>query len=85
MLEESYQTLWACQYVGDADLRVVSTSSILASVSMQPLPPLPGERDDNWFVVEKSGLDDMQLSGIQEPDDQEVPDQGDALGEDLYV
>ena len=43
------------------------THTIFLVVSMQPLPLLPGERDDLWFLVEKSGLDDIQLSGVDEP------------------
>jgi len=63
MLEESCNTLWACRYRGPDALRVVSISSILTVVSMQPLPQLPGDPEDLWFVVEKSGLDDVELTG----------------------
>jgi hypothetical protein len=49
------------------DLQVIETSAIISVISMQPLPSLPGEPDDLWFVVEKSGLDDIQLSGVGEP------------------
>jgi hypothetical protein len=28
---------------------------------MQPLPHLPDDLEDLWFVVEKSGLNDVQL------------------------
>ena len=37
---------------------------------MQPLPKLvPGEEEvgDLWFVVEKSGLDDTELTGYVDP------------------
>jgi hypothetical protein len=39
------------------------------------LPPFPGEPDDLWsqVVVEKSGLDDIQLSGAEEPMEEEQP------------
>jgi hypothetical protein len=30
-------------------------------VSMQPLPCLPDDPEDLWFVVEKSRLNDVQL------------------------
>lgn len=30
-------------------------------VSMQPLPHLPDDLEDLWFVIEKSGLNDVQL------------------------
>ena len=69
LLRESSNTLWACTYNGDNDLRVVDPSCITACVSMQPLPPLPADLDNQdrlWFVVEKSGLDDPQLTGIDD-------------------
>jgi hypothetical protein len=34
---------------------------------MQPLPTLPEEPENLWFVIEKMGLDDAQLSGAGEP------------------
>jgi hypothetical protein len=71
LLRESSNTLWACKYNGNDDLRVVNLSSITACVSMQPLPPLPTDSDRLWFVVEKSGLDDGQLTGFNESLDNE--------------
>lgn len=38
MLEQSYHTLWACEYMGSDGFQVVSISSIMSVVSMQPLP-----------------------------------------------
>jgi hypothetical protein len=47
---------------------VVKTSNIQSVVSLQPLPPLPGEPDDLWFIIGKSGLDDdAQLTGHEGP------------------
>ena len=66
LLNESSNTLWACQYTGHGDLRVVELSNIVACVSMQPLPPLPNDPPGLWFVVEKSGLEDFQLTGFEE-------------------
>ena len=66
LLNESSNTLWACQYTGD-DLRVVELSSIVACVSMQPLPRLPDDSPGLWFVAEKLGLEDFQLTGFEEP------------------
>ncbi|KAH9069676.1 hypothetical protein EDB83DRAFT_2221930, partial [Lactarius deliciosus] len=66
LLESSY-TLWACRYRGDNDLRVIDLSSIMACISMQPLPPLPTDSESGlWFVVEKSGLEDAKLTGFEE-------------------
>jgi hypothetical protein len=60
MLDDSYHTLFACPYRGDAALQVIPVSSILSVVSMQPLPRLPGDPENLWFVVEKSGLDEIE-------------------------
>jgi hypothetical protein len=65
----SYNELWACEYKCTDNLQVIETSSILSVASLQPLPPLPGEPDDRWFVIHKSGLDDAQLTGYEEPMD----------------
>ena len=65
LLRESSNTLWACTYNG-GDLRVVDLSSIVACVSMQPLPLQPTDSNKLWFVVEKSGMDDVQLTGFDE-------------------
>jgi hypothetical protein len=67
LLDESSDTLWACNYMGEGDLRVVELTTIIACVSMQPLPPLPNDPPGLWFVLEKSGLEDFQLTGFQEP------------------
>jgi hypothetical protein len=60
MLEDSYHTLFACTYQGDFALRIIHVSLIVSVVSMQPLPRLPGDAENLWFVAEKSGLDDVE-------------------------
>jgi hypothetical protein len=67
LMVESSNTLWACRYRGNDDLRVIDLSCIVACVSMQPLPPAPSDTEHGlWFVVEKSGLEDVQLTGFEE-------------------
>lgn len=46
-------------------MEVIKISCILSVVSMQPLPTKRGEVDKEnlWFVVEKSGIDDTELTG----------------------
>lgn len=61
MLVESSYTLRACEYKGQNKLICVPAVDIISVVSMQPLPCLPGDPENLWFVVEKSGLDDVQL------------------------
>lgn len=73
ILDESSNTLWACRNCGDNGLRVVDLMSITACVSMQPLPRVPTDPDGTfWFVVEKSGLEDAQLTGFEEPLDDHI-------------
>ena len=67
ILDESCNTLWACRYTGTGGLRVIKLSCILACVSIQPLPPLTTDPEGLWFVLEKSGLEDVQLTGAEEP------------------
>ncbi|KAF8261939.1 hypothetical protein EI94DRAFT_1705174 [Lactarius quietus] len=72
ILIESSNTSWACKYRGDDSLQVIGLSSITACISMQPLPRTPTDPDGTlWFVVEKSGLEDTQLSGFEEAMDNE--------------
>ena len=70
ILEDSFGSLWACKYNAINNLHIIDTESIISVVLMQPLPLLPGEPDDFWFVIEKTGLDDSSLSGVKEPLDE---------------
>ena len=63
MLEQSSHTLVACPYFGMNNLSVVRASTIVSVVSMQPLPRRVDDPENLWFVVEKSGLDDTELTG----------------------
>src|SRR6267154_3678697 len=72
LLDESSNTLWACQYRGDGDLCVVEISRIVACVSMQLLPPLLNDPLGLWFVLEKSRLEDFQLTGFEESIDNDL-------------
>ncbi|KAJ8487112.1 hypothetical protein ONZ45_g14448 [Pleurotus djamor] len=60
--QDSFGVLRACSYQGDQDLHVVPVSSIKSVVSMQPLPHVPGDTPDLWFVVDKPGLDDGEFA-----------------------
>lgn len=70
LLEDSYHTLHACTYLGQDNLKVVKISDILSVISMQPLPLIGDEQESRWFVVEKSGLDDTELTGYTDPIDE---------------
>jgi len=66
MLTKSSHALWAAAYMGDTNLHVIEVKDIVSVVSMQPLPQRPGDPDNLWFVIEKSGLDDTELTGYVE-------------------
>ena len=66
LLTESSNTLWACEYRGVHDLQVVPLSTIVACISVQPLPPLLNDPPGLWFILEKSGLEEVQLTGFEE-------------------
>ena len=42
---------------------MIKISSIKSVVSMQPLPKADGDPNGLFFVVEKSGLDDVESTG----------------------
>lgn len=67
LLDKSYNTLWACSYSGRESLKLVPVDQLVSVVSMQPMPKKEGDPDNLFFVVEKSGLDDMGLDGHDDP------------------
>ena len=73
LLAQSSHTLWACRYLGDANLQVIPISSILTVVSMQQLPTKQDEIElnDLWFVIEKSGIDNTELTGYVDAIDEQ--------------
>jgi hypothetical protein len=70
LLEDSHHTLLAVTYQGDSNLQIIAVNSIISVVSMQPLPKFTEEEADHWFVVEKSGIDDTELTGYVDPMDE---------------
>lgn len=69
LLEASSHALRACRYYGEDNLQVIPVTSILSVISMQSLPMCPDDvgLDNHWFVVEKSGIDDTELTGYVDP------------------
>jgi hypothetical protein len=61
MLDDSFHTLWACHYLGSANLKIIKLEEIISVVSMQPFHQNQGDPDNLYFVVEKSGLDDVEM------------------------
>jgi len=59
------QTLWSCEYQGDASLKFVNINTIQSVVAM--IPHRPAQTDsDRFFLVEKPGLDVATMSGFEE-------------------
>jgi len=69
LLEASFNTLRACEYKGQNDLQVIPLSSIITVVSMQPLPCLINDPENLWYVIEKSGLDDINQNFFDNGED----------------
>lgn len=67
MLDDSFHTLWACHYLGSANLKIIKLEEIISVVSMQPFYQDQGDHDNVWFVVEKSGLDDVEMIVAENP------------------
>ena len=65
MFDDSFHTLWACHYLGSDNLKIIKLEEIISEsvVSMQPFHQDQPEGDpgDLWFVVEKSGMDDVEM------------------------
>ncbi|KAF8633515.1 hypothetical protein AX17_004431, partial [Amanita inopinata Kibby_2008] len=69
ILRDSFGTVWASFYNGNNSFLTIPTSAIISVVSMQPLPPKSHREEGLWFVIEKSGLEDAELSGSNDIDD----------------
>ena len=68
MYEDSFGCLWACTYSRNTDLAVIKISAIQSVISMQPLPQAKGDPNGLFFVVEKLGLDDLEMMGYAPED-----------------
>ena len=66
LLELSYNTLLSCTYNGNNSVQVIDVESIKAVVAMVPHQPFEGEVAEQYFVVEKPGLDVAMLGGYVE-------------------
>ena len=74
-LEESFNTVWSCGHGRGQHLTVIPAKDILAVVAMVPHSIIPGaaekyaDPENTFFLVEKPGLDLMQLAGYREDED----------------
>ena len=68
LLEHSHTTLLVCRYRGEA-LLVIDVKSILAIVAMVPFPFQVGGHINQHFVVEKIGLDVVEVDDAGEDEE----------------
>jgi hypothetical protein len=61
LLQTSHSTLVVCRYQGDAVLWVVDARSILSVVAMVPFPFLIDGHDNYYYMIEKIGLDVIEV------------------------
>ena len=69
LYKESLGTVVACRYTGDSSLIVANFTSILSVVAMVPRKFPRLDSDEDWrYVVEKPGLDVLELGGAYSSD-----------------
>jgi hypothetical protein len=64
LLQESFNTVYSCVYVGQTDLRVIDVKKILSVVVMVPMKPSEGARSKRFFLLEKPGLEITYLGDV---------------------
>jgi hypothetical protein len=74
LLRTSYQTIYACSHQGNAALQVIDIKSIISVVALVPFfvvnPDGTIEQpEDEFFLVEKPGLDVATLIGEEEEEE----------------
>lgn len=57
LLRTTHDTLCVCGYQGEDALVVINIKSILSVVAMVPFPFVVGGRPNQYFMVERIGLD----------------------------
>jgi hypothetical protein len=56
MLQASFNTVYSCVYMDQADLHVIDVKMILSIVAMVPMKPSKGSWSLWFFLLEKPGL-----------------------------
>ena len=57
LLQLSNNTLVVCRHQGERTLVVIDAKSILSVVAMVPFPFMVGGQGDQYYMIEKIGLD----------------------------
>ncbi|KAG1729175.1 hypothetical protein EDD22DRAFT_146480 [Suillus occidentalis] len=65
LLEQSFQTVFACRHHGDNSLRLIEVSTIQAVVAMVP-HQFPGIDGTLFYLIERPGLDLLTMGGAGE-------------------
>lgn len=68
VLQATYGTLMICRYRGEGALMVVDIKSILSVVAMAPFPFLVNGDNNQYFVIEKAGLDVVEADALEDED-----------------
>lgn len=66
LLQRTYNTLVVCRHQAAAGLTVIEASCILAVVAMPPFPFLINGQDSQYFVIEKAGLDVIEVDDLED-------------------
>jgi hypothetical protein len=64
LLQESFNTVYSCVYVGQTDLRVIDVKKISSVVAMVPMKPSEGAQSERFFLLEKPRLEIMYLGDV---------------------
>jgi hypothetical protein len=65
LFENSFQTVFASRYQGDASLKLIEVHTIQSVVAMIP-HNFPGIDGILFYLVERPGLDIIRMSGVEE-------------------
>ena len=66
VLRDTHNALIVCRYSGGGGLRVVEAKSIISVVAMVPFPFLIDGVGDQFFVIEKIGLDVIEADNLDD-------------------
>ena len=61
LLRSTYNTLCVCRHKDDGAIVVVDVKSILSVVAMVPFPFVVGGHSNQFFMIEKIGLDVVEV------------------------
>lgn len=66
ILKKSSNTYWLCTHGRIENLEVIPVKTILSVVAMIPYKPLQNDSEQQYFVVEKPGLEVACMGGVEE-------------------